>query len=332
MKWVAIDLGRNEIKAAVRDIAGQPTKLLYNNNGRMYSYMPSEGFEYTHGKVYMGNYLPIVGALFPERICYSKAPETENSYFNTLFATIKDAASQHYNDSSIGVVLLYEKENNDKIIPIAKSYFAEVQQKCSSEVLSSVLYSNEGTSMIIDISMSALKMSLLEKGNAPAYYLSNELGFSTIDISEMIGYTITDNYTENYLHGQILEDVRIRLCQGKEDLFFGDVLNVDSSNSSIIKKNFEDCMTRYLYRCFDVCSKNLKQLSKNWNDINNIICCGSASNYVRMKETICEFLRGCSTDINALKITIYDKDAQWAAAFSTLQLPLLEESGVIVEF
>ena len=68
MKWVAIDLGRNEIKAAVMDIAGNPTKLLYNNNGRMYSYLPSEGYFSKDSRAYVGVYLPIVGALSPENI------------------------------------------------------------------------------------------------------------------------------------------------------------------------------------------------------------------------------------------------------------------------
>ena len=339
MKWVAIDLGRNEIKAAVRDIAGNPTKLLYNNNGRMYSYLPSEGYISKDSRVYVGVYLPIVGALFPENIKEIKALQNRHALLNALFEEIKEAAILHYNDNSIGAILLYEdvkydEKNDNSPYAIAKSHFTEVQQKCASEVLSSVLYSNEGTSMVIDISMSALKMSLVEKGKKTAYFQSDELGFSTIDVSELIGYKIAENLSEVelYLHGQLLENVRMCLCQGKDDAVLLDVLKINPDNSSTIKKRFEDSMTRYLFRCFDVCSQNLKKLSKNWNDFNNIVFCGSASNYYRMRDTFCEFLRECGTDFNALNITKCDNDAQWAAAFNTLQLPLLEESGVIVEF
>lgn len=339
MKWVAIDLGRNEIKAAVRDIAGKPTKLLYNNNGRIYSYLPSEGYLSKDSRAYVGVYLPIVGALFPEKIKEIKALQNRPALLNALFEEIKEAAILHYNDYSIGVILLYEdvkddENNGNSPYAIAKSHFTEVQQKCASEVLSSVLYSNEGTSMVIDISMSALKMSLVENGKKTTYFQSDELGFSTIDVSEIIGYRIAENFSEVelYLHGQLFENARMCLCQGKDDVILLDALNVDSDSSSTIKKRFEDSMTRYLFRCFDVCSQNMKKLSKSWNDINNIVCCGSASNYYRMRDTFCEFLRECGTDINALNITKCDNDAQWAAAFNTLQLPLLEESGVIVEF
>ena len=339
MKWVAIDLGRNEIKAAVRDTAGKPTKLLYNNNGRMYSYLPSEGYISKDSRAYVGVYLPIVGALFPENIKEIKALQNRHALLNALFEEIKEAAILHYNDNSIGAILLYEdvkydEKNDNSPYAIAKSHFTEVQQKCASEVLSSVLYSNEGTSMVIDISMSALKMSLVEKGKKTAYFQSDELGFSTIDVSEIIGYKITENLSEAelYLHGQLLESVRMGLCQGKDDVILLDALNIDPDNPSTIKKRFEDRMTRYLFRCFDVCSQNLKKLSKYWNDVNSIVCCGSASNYYRVRDTFCEFLRECGTDINALNITMYDKDAQWTAALNTLNLPLLEESGVIVEF
>lgn len=341
MKWVAIDLGRNEIKASVRDIAGNPTKLLYNNNGRMYSYLPSEGYFSNDSRAYVGVYLPIVGALSPENIKEIKALQNRHALLNALFEEIKEAAILHYSDNSIGVILLYEdvkdndnEKNGNSPYAIAKTHFTEVQQKCASEVLSSVLYSNEGTSMVIDISMSALKMSLVEHGKKTAYFQTKELGFSTIDVSEILGYKIAENLSEVelYLHGQLLENVRMSLCQGKEDFILLDALNVNPANSSTIKKRFEDSMTRYLFRCFDVCSQNLKKLSKGWNDINNIVCCGGASNYYRMKDTFCEFLRECGIDISALNITKCDKDAQWTAAFNTLNLPLLEESGVIVEF
>ena len=339
MKWVAIDLGRNEIKAAVRDIAGNPMKLLYNNNGRMYSYLPSEGYFSKDSRVYVGVYLPIVGALSPENIKEIKALQNRHALLNALFVEIKEAAVLYYSDNSIGVILLYEDVKYDEMdadspYTIAKSHFSEVQQKCSSEVLSSVLFGNEGTSLVIDISMSALKMSLVENGKKTAYFQSNELGFSTVDVSEIIDYKIAENLSEVelYLHGQLLENVRMSLCQGKEDVILLDALNVNPDNSSTIKKRFEDSMTRYLFRCFDVCSQNLKKISKSWNDVNNIVCCGSASNYYRMYDTFCEFLRESGIDINALNITKCDKDAQWTVAFNTLNLPLLQESEVIVEF
>jgi len=339
MRWVAIDFGRNEIKAAVTSVDGKPMKLLYNNNGRMYSYMPSEGYISNNGRVYMGMDLPVVGALSPERISEIKNSHERKVLLNKAFENINEAAISHYDDNSIGAVLLYEnikedEKNEDSIYSIAKSHFEEVQQKCASEVLTSVLYSNEGTSVVIDISLSALQMSLVVKGVKKAYIPSNELGFKTVDISEIIGYTIPEDISDGelYLHGLILENIRQCLCQGKVDFALLDVLDIEPANEPVIRNKFEECMTRYLFRCFDVCTQKLRKQSMSWSDVNNIVLCGSASNYYKMKDGLCRFLKGNGADTNTIKITVYDKDAQWAAAFNTLNLPLLEEGGVIVEF
>ena len=331
MKWIALDLGRNEIKAAVRDVRRRPTKLMYNHHGRLYSYMPSEGFISDEGYAYVGNDVPLVGALYPEKLFDVRDSVNGDTLLNALYGTIMDAASRHYNDISVGVVLLCEGYKNEdpainickNFYPIAKSHFKDVKVKYSSEVLTSVLFDNIGTTMIIDISMSSLKLSIVENGVQSAYFESKELGFSTVDISGIIGYTFNKDLSEVewYLHGQLLEKVKIDICQGEIDASLLKVLDLDSHDEQIIVKKFEDCMTRYLYRCFEMCTRNIKYLFKDWDNIKNIVLCGGASNYYKMKDCFCGYMRGYGTDLDSHNVIIYEKDAQWAAVFNALNLP-----------
>ena len=327
MKWIAIDIGNNEIKAAVRGIGNRPTKLLYDDCGKQFSFMPSTFYCINGNPVYVGNYISVMGALRPENLFKLNSLSNKGVLLKVILKIIKDAAVHYYDDKSIGAVLLYEDLEDETLYELAKPFFTEVQCKCASEVLPSVLFKGKGRTLVIDISMSALKISLVENGKKTAYDISNEMGFHSVDISNVIGYVLEEDSSEieMFLHGQLIDKVRADLCQGCFDSSSLDALSTNQNDGERIIKLFEDRMVKYLFGCFDVCTQNLKKLSLNWNDVNNIILCGGASNYYKMSETFNGYLKGCGLDADTYNIETYTKDAQWAAVYSALRLHLTEE-------
>ena len=333
MKWIAIDIGNHEIKAAVRGIGNRPTKLLYDDCGKQFSYMPSAFYCINGNPVYAGNYTSVMGALHPENLIRLNSSSNKDILLEGILKVIFDATYQYYDDKTIGAVLLYEDLEDKMLSEMARRIFTEVQCKCTSEVLSSVLFKEKGRTLVIDISMSALKISLVENDKKTSYSRFNEMGFHSVDISDIIGYALTEKLSEVelFLHGELIDKVRAELCQGRFEISSLDTLSTYQNDANRIIKLFEDKMMKYLLGCFDVCTQNLKKLSLNWNDVNNIILCGGASNYHKMSETLIGYLRGCGLDADTYNIKTYTKDAQWAAAFAAIQLPLVSDI-VIVDF
>ena len=318
MKWIAIDIGNSEIKVAVRGLNNKPAKLLYDNHGQKYSHLPSESYHIDEDYFYIGYYISIIGALYPDRIIDIKDKIKNEVLIKTLLDKIKQAAVFHYNDTSIGSLILYDdnKYNDyEPMIKIAELLFDDVKQVCSSEVLWSSKCKKLKNVMVIDITMSSLKVSYIENGIKTAYFLNKDLGFSSVDISQLIGYIPSNNSSmiELFLQGFFVEKARMDLCQGcMEDLLL-EVLNIHNKDLSKIKAMFEDQMMKYLFKCFDICGQNLKKISKTWDDINGVIFCGGAANYHRLAETYNLYLNNNGFDVDKNNIITYNKDAQWAA-------------------
>ena len=337
MKWIAIDIGNSEIKVAVRGERNKPSKLLYDSHGRLYSHLTPEYYLTPDKKPCFGCYLPIMGALHPENIHLIKDPllvENDSSLaddaLNALFGMIKEAAITHYakyNDASIAAVLLHDNIVDEHMAEIAQSHFTDVQNMFASEVLCSIHSKNKEKVLVVDMGMSSLKTSIITKGVKDAFSRHDEMGFYSVDMSEIIGYNSSE---DKFQHGLLLEKSRADLCQDDIQNLPIDCLNSES-NPIEIKSAFENNMQKFLYDCFDMCEQDLRNLSLKWEDTDAIIFCGGASNYFHLEDTFQKYLDEKDCHLSNDHIIRFHQDAQWAAAFATLQMPLLNKKDIVVD-
>ena len=336
MKWIAIDIGNSEIKVAVRGERNKPSKLLYDSHGRLYSHLTPEYYLTPDKKPCFGCYLPVMGALHPENVHFIKDPllvENDNSIaddaLNALFGMIKEAAITHYakdKDNSIAAVLLHDNIVDEHMAEIAKSYFTEIRNLFASEVLYSIHSKNKQKVLVVDMGMSSLKTTMITKGMKGAYSRHDELGYYSVDISKIMGYNGSE---DKFQHGLLLEKSRADLCHDDIRCLPIDCLNSES-NPIEIKSAFENNMQKFLYDCFDMCEQDLRNLSLRWEDTDAIIFCGGASNYHLLDSTFKEYLKEKDCHINDGHIIQFHQDAQWAAAFATMQMPLPNKDDIVI--
>ena len=333
MKWIAIDIGNSEVKVAVRDHLYKPVKLLYEHNGNLTSFLPSEAVV-EGDSVYLGDDTAVFGALKPERIVLlSRQSARRNDILKQLFGKIKEAAVRHYQETDICAVLLYDNELDVEAEKMAATCFSSVQSMRASDVLSEVVFQDAGLSMIVDISDTALKVSVKEIRKKGYFNQSQELGFSCVELPDILGFMPSDNSTDTELcvYGLLFKSIKASLCSHSDLIEYNTFFDTEVDFESV-RKRFDDKMRKFLFKCFEACGRALRDCQKNWNDVSNMLFCGGATNYYRMKEVFNAYLRGIGREDNRLDVVTYNRDAQWAAAFSTLQLNNLDEGDVVLEF
>lgn len=353
MKWTAIDFGHAVIKAAVCGDSNKPEKLMYNE-GMSYSYMPCVAVV-ADDEVFIGHQVLLLEAMGVEGIVtrLNGNPHKEK-IIKKIFSVIKESSADFYAETAIGAVLVFDdassKKNVEKAIQkikekrgngddvMAKSamdVFSEVNCVCASEVISSIYGFNRGVTVVVDWGYTSLKVSIVDNGEQKSYNLSEQLGFGTVDLSDIVGYDFTADISnaEHTLCGMYLKEVVRRNLNLNADHYYPLPIFKDMiKGKGEIQKRFDEEMVRYLYKCFDYCSEAIRKSEWNWSDIGSIIFCGGGANYYSLPQVFENYQKsyGIKKDIT---VKAFGKDAEWISAYSAMQLPLERNaSTVIIEY
>ena len=354
MKWTAIDLGQAEIKAAVCNTSSNKPERLVYNEGLSYSYMP-HGVVVSNDEVYIGHQVLLLAAMGVDGVV-SKINESpfNEKILNKIFSTIRNASEEHYADSMVGAVLLfddatsrnniekaiYEYKDKGKVIDsviarIALDTFSEVTCVCSSEAISSMYVPNQTPSLIVDLGHSALKISIVANGKQVSFHINEKLGFKEVDLSDIVGYDFTLDVSdaERILFGKYLSDVvKLNLIHNHSNYYPLPIFKDVTKGKTNIQNIFDAEMARYLYKCLDYCNCLVQKTEWRWNNIGSIIFCGGAANYHLLSHTFENYRKDYGI-VNAISVKTFCKDAEWISAFSAMQLPLdRNSSSVIVEY
>ena len=240
MKWTAIDIGQAEVKAAVNGLSNKPEKLTYNN-GISYSYMPSISFV-SNDEVFIGNQVLLLEAMGTDGIVTNlNESHFQGKILQKFYSSIKQASVDFYSEKVIGAALVFDDASQKRIVEeaiekikdgkricdstIAKTatdIFSDVICICKSEVISSFNAPHQGLSMVVDFGYSSLKISIVDNGRQISHKQDAESGFSSVDLSDIVGYDYTSDVSdiEQILFGLYLKEVvRRNLNKNAKDYY-----------------------------------------------------------------------------------------------------------------
>ena len=108
------------------------------------------------------------------------------------------------------------------IAKTATDIFSDVICICKSEVISSFYAPHHGLAMVVDFGFSSLKISIVDNGRQISYKQDAESGFSSVDLSDIVGYDYISDVSdiEQILFGLYLKEVvRRNLNKNAKDYY-----------------------------------------------------------------------------------------------------------------
>ena len=188
MNWVAVDLGASTIKASVLE-SNKPVRLSYPMGDYATTLLSSVVVVTEDKKVIIGDYASQLGVSNPNMRVRDGLHSVHKSLIaKAIFETIKQAAIKHYNDSNIGIVLLYNNIVDSELKSIAEIVFSEVKTIQAGEVLKRIISPDSNLMLVADFGESAFRVTLQEKTTCLYHNANKTLGFSSIDMFSLIDY------------------------------------------------------------------------------------------------------------------------------------------------
>ena len=211
MNWVAVDLGASTIKASVLDKGNNPVRLSYPMGDYTTTLLSSVVVVTEDKKVIMGDYASQLGVSNPNmRVRDWLHSEHKSLIAKAIFETIKQASIKHYNDSNIGIVLLYNNTVDLELKSIAKIVFSKVETMQAGEVLKRIISPDSNLVLVADFGESAFRVTLQEKTKCLYQNANSTLGFSSFDMLSLIDYDDISSHSsiEIALLGQMMQRIK----------------------------------------------------------------------------------------------------------------------------
>ena len=283
--------------------------------------------------VTVGDYASLLGAIDPSSIeinWMSSNTDVKKTIAKSIFETIKHAASMHYDDSNIGVVLLHDDKLDIDVYDTARAIFSNVKTMTCFDVLQNILFPNINKPVLVmDFGDSAFKLSLMDKNNKNDFFKNEDLGFHKIDMFSLINFEDISSLTnrETRMLSELMQRIKI-LANNGENIILPHFVKCDA-----ITNKFQQKMTTYFYQCFDECSNALKRWSKSWDDISDVIFIGGGAHSTIINSVFNKYLQSCHIMIESYNNKNINFDAQFAATHCAIQMPeLRQNNGVILQF
>lgn len=326
MKWVAVDLGASTIKASVLDKGDNPVRLSYPMGDYATTLLSSVVVVTEDKKVILGDYASQLGVSNPSMRVYNWLDSQYKSLIaKAIFETIKQASIKHYNNSNIGIVLLYNKIEDPELKSIATNVFSnKVKTMQSGDVLKRIISPNSNLVLVADFGESAFRVTLQEKTEYLYHNANKTLGFSSIDMFSLIDCDDISSHSsiEKSLLGQLLQRIKIKVNNGD-----GVVLpNNISAKGISLNSSFEQKMTTFLYQCFEECTNALKASSKSWNDVEEVVFVGGGA-HSNIIDTIFEKYMQSYCSLVSYNSKNRGFDAQYATTNCAIQMPEFKYIG-----
>lgn len=332
MNWVTIDLGASTIKASVRDNKRFPVRLLYRMGAYYTTLLSAEVFEAENGEIVIGDLAAMQGCYEPSLIISDwKAVGQKNRIVETFLGTIHSSAIDHYGDNEIGAVILYNNTPDEMILGIANKIFRQVKSMCVADVMKkAIAQQSKGLMLIADFGAKAFRTTVINLENDKTLFVENkDLSFSSLEIFSLIEIdkSRSHNSIERSLLGLMMQMVKIAVNKGGEV-----VLPYGISSKGSLKDDFERMMTDYLHKCFEESFEVLRTMNKTWSDVSEVVFIGGGAESCIINRVFENYMLGLGLQLKSFNSSKQDFDTQFAASYCAIQMPLREETGVIIEF
>lgn len=325
MNWVAVDLGASTIKASVLDKGNNPVRLSYPMGDYTTTLLSSVVVVTEDKKVIMGDYASQLGVSNPNMRVRDWLHSVHKSLIaKAIFETIKQASVRHYNDSNIGIVLLYNNIVDSELKSIAEIVFSEVKTMQAGEVLKRIISPNSNLVLVADFGESAFRVTLQEKTKCLYQNANSTLGFSSIDMFSLIDYDDISSHSsiEIALLGQMMQRIKIMVNNGGEVVLPNNI----SAKGNSLSSSFEQKMTTFLYQCFEECTNALNSSSKYWSDVEEVVFVGGGA-HSNIIDTIFEKYMQSHYTLVSYNSKNRGFDAQYATTNCAIQMPEIQNSG-----
>ena len=325
MNWVAVDLGASTIKASVLDKGNNPVRLSYPMGDYTTTLLSSVVVVTEDKKVIMGDYASQLGVSNPNMRVRDWLHSVHKSLIaKAIFETIKQASVRHYNDSNIGIVLLYNNTVDSELKSIAEIVFNEVKTIQAGEVLKRIISPDSNLVLVADFGESAFRVTLQEKTKCLYQNANSTLGFSSFDMLSLIDCDDASSHSsiEIALLGQMMQRIKIMANNGGEVVLPNNI----SAKGNSLSSSFEQKMTIFLYQCFEECTNALKSSSKSWNDIEEVIFVGGGA-HSNIIDTIFEKYMQSHCTLVSYNSMNRRFDAQYAGTNCAIQIRELKMIG-----
>ena len=325
MNWVAVDLGASTIKASVLDKSNKPVRLSYTMGDYATTLLSSVVVVTEDKKVIMGDYASQLGVSNPNMRVYDWLHSVHKSLIaKAIFETIKQASVRHYNDSNIGIVLLYCNIVDQELKGIAETVFSEVKTIQAGEVLKRIISPNSNLVLVADFGESAFRVTLQEKSKCLYQNANNTLGFSAFDMLSLIDCDDTSSHSsiEISLLGQMMQRIKIMVNNG-EDIVLP---NNMSAKGNSLNSSFEQKMTTFLYQCFEECTNAIKSSSREWKNVDEVVFIGGGA-HSNIIDTIFEKYMQSHCTLVSYNSMNRRFDAQYAGTNCAIQIRELKMIG-----
>ena len=325
MNWVAVDLGASTIKASVLDKNNKPVRLSYPMGDYATTLLSSVVVVTEDKKVIMGDYASQLGVSNPNMRVYDWLHSVHKSLIaKAIFETIKQASVRHYNDSNIGIVLLYNNIVDPDLKSIAEDVFSEVKTILSGEALKRIISPNSNLLLVADFGESAFRITLQEKTKCLYQNANNTLRFSSFDMLSLIDCDDTSSHSsiEISLLGQMMQRIKIMVNNGEDVVLPNNI----SAKGNSLSSSFEQKMTTFLYQCFEECTNALKSSSREWKNVDEVVFIGGGA-HSDIIDTVFEKYMKSHCTLVAYNSKNRGFDAQYATTNCAIQVPELKDVG-----
>ena len=330
MNWVAVDLGASTIKASVLDKSNKPVRLSYTMADYATTLLSSVVVVTEDKKVILGDYASQLGVSNPNmRVRDWLHSEHKSLIAKAIFETIKQASIKHYNDSNIGIVLLYNDIVDQELMSIAEIVFSKVETMQAGEVLKRIISPNSNFVLVADFGESAFRVTLQEKSKCLYQNANKTLRFSYFDMLSLIDCDDASSHSsiEISLLGEMMQRIKIMLNKGEDVVLPNNI----SAKGISLSSSFEQKMTTFLYQCFEECTNALKSSSKSWNDIEEVVLVGGGA-HSNIIDTIFEKYMQSHCILVSYNSKNRGFDAQYATTNCAIQMPLRTNNGVVIKY
>lgn len=330
MNWVAVDLGASTIKASVLDKSNKPVRLSYPMGDYATTLLSSVVVVTEDKKVIMGDYASQLGVNNPNMRVYDWLHSPYKLLIaKAIFETIKQASVKHYNDSFIGIVLLYRNIVDPELKSIAETVFSEVKTMQVGEVIKHIISPNSNLILIADFGESAFRVTLQNKTKCLYQNYNSSLGFSSFDMLSLIDCDNTSSHSsiEISLLGQMMQRIKILVNNGDDVVLPNDI----SAKGNSLVNGFEQKMTTFLYQCFEECTNALKSSSKSWTDIEEVVFVGGGA-HSNIIDTVFEKYMQSHCTLVSYNSNNSGFDAQYAGTNCAIQMPLRTNIRVVIKY
>lgn len=325
MNWVAVDLGASTIKASVLDKSNKPVRLSYPMGDYATTLLSSVVVVTEDKQVIMGDYASQLGVSNPNMRVYDWLHSVHKSLIaKAIFETIKQASVRHYNDSKIGIVLLYNNIVDLELKSIAEIVYSEVKTMHAGEVLKRIISPNSNLVLVADFGESAFRVTLQEKTECLDHNANKTLGFSSIDMFSLIDYDDISSHSsiEIALLGQMMQRIKIMVNNGDDVVLPKNI----SAKGNSLSSSYEHKMTTFLYQCFEECTNAIKTTSKTWENVDEVVFIGGGA-HSDIIDTIFEKYMQSHCTLVSYNSKNRAFDAQYATTNCAILMPELKDIG-----